>query len=116
MWFFRSPVIVFGEDALDHLARIKGHKALIITDENMVALGFVAMVQSKLSEASIETTVFAEVEPDPSLQAVQQGAEAALAYEPDWIVGLGGGSAIDTAKGVFVLYERPDLEPGDLKA
>lgn len=114
MWFFRSPVIVFGEDALDHLARIEGHKALIITDENMAALGFVAMVQSKLSEAGIETAVFAEVEPDPSLQAVQRGAEAALAYEPDWIVGLGGGSAIDTAKGVFVLYERPDLAPDDI--
>jgi alcohol dehydrogenase class IV len=114
MWFFRSPEIVFGEDALDHLVCIQGHKALIVTDENMVALGFVEWVQDKLSEAGIETAVFGQVEPDPCLRTVQEGARAALAYEPDWIIGLGGGSAMDTAKGVFVLYERPDLAPDEI--
>lgn len=111
MWFFRSPEIVFGEDALDYLAEIQGNKALIITDENIVALGFVEKVQAKLSQAGIETAVFAKVEPNPSMQTVQRGAEAAKAYKPDWIVGLGGGSPIDAAKSILILYERPDLAP-----
>ncbi len=111
MWFFRSPEIVFGEDALDYLAEIQGHKAFIVTDQNIVALGFVEKVQAKLAEADIETTVFAEVEPNPAMQTVQRGAEAARAYEPDWIVGLGGGSCIDAAKSMWILYERPDLTP-----
>jgi alcohol dehydrogenase class IV len=114
MWFFRSPEIVFGEDALDYLAEIQGHKALIVTDENIVALGFVKKVQAILSQAGIETAVFAEVEPNPSMQTVQRGAEAAKAYEPDWIVGLGGGSSIDAAKSIWILYERPDLAPDEV--
>ena len=111
MWFFRSPEIIFGEDSLERLAEIQGHRAFIVTDENIVALGFVETVEAKLSEAGIEAAVFAEIEPNPSLQTVQRGAEAALAYEPDWIVGLGGGSCLDAAKSIFILYERPDLTP-----
>jgi alcohol dehydrogenase class IV len=111
MWFFRSPEIIFGEGALDHVASIQGHKALVVCDENMVHLGFVEMVRSRLAEAGIETAVFAEVEPNPSLQTVQRGAERALAWGPDWVVGLGGGSCIDAAKAIFVLYERPDVSP-----
>ena len=114
MWFFRSPEIVFGAGALDHLTDLPGRRALIVTDENMVKLGFVRQVQEALAQSGIETAVFAEVEPNPSLQTVKRGAEAALAYGPDWIIGLGGGSAMDAAKSVFVQYERPDLPPDDL--
>lgn len=114
MWFFRSPEIIFGEEALDHLADLQGHRAFIVTDKNIVSLGFVDKVQAVLSQAGIETAVFAEVEPNPSLQTVRRGAEAALAYEPDWVIGLGGGSCIDAAKSVYVQYERPDLAPDDL--
>jgi alcohol dehydrogenase class IV len=111
MWFFRSPEIVFGEGALEHLSNVRGRKALIVTDQNIIALGLVRQVQDRLAEAGMETVVFAEVEPNPSTQTVQRGAEAALSAGPDWIVGLGGGSAIDAAKAIFVLYERPDLTP-----
>jgi alcohol dehydrogenase class IV len=114
MWFFRSPEIVFGEGALDHLASIQGHKAFIVTDANIVRLGFVEMVQAKLAEAGIESAVFAEVEPNPSLQTVEQGAKAAQAYDPDWIIGLGGGSCLDAAKSVWIQYERPDLAPDNV--
>lgn len=114
MWFFRSPEIVFGEGAIDHLAQVQGTKALIVTDENIVALGFVAKVQAKLREAGLEASIFSEVEPNPSLQTVQQGARAALAYEPDWIIGLGGGSCLDAAKSIWIQYERPDLGPDDV--
>jgi len=109
MWFFRSPEIVFGEGALDHLSRIQGHKAFIVTDENIVRLGFVDQVQARLAEAGIESAVFAEVEPEPSLQTIQRGAEVARTYEPDWVVGVGGGSCMDAAKATWFLYERPDL-------
>ncbi len=114
MWFFRSPEVIFGEGALDHLACIEGRRALIITDETIVSLGFVETVQAKLLEAGIETAVFAEVEPNPSMQTTKRGAKAALAYEPDWIVGLGGGSAIDAAKSIWIQYERPDLAPDEV--
>ena len=114
MWFFRSPEIVFGEDALDYLGEITGRKAFIVTDENIVALGFVEKVREKLSQAGIETAVFAEVEPDPSMATVRRGAQRARTCQPDWIVGLGGGSCIDAAKSIFILYERPDLAPDEV--
>jgi alcohol dehydrogenase class IV len=114
MWFFNSPEIVFGEGALGYLSEIEGKRALIVTDRNMVRLGFVDRVIGHLKEAGIETRVLAEVEPDPSLETVKRGAQAALAYEPDWIVGLGGGSPMDAAKAMWVLYERPDLEPDEI--
>lgn len=114
MWFFSGPEVVFGENALSHLESIQGHKALIVTDENMVKLGFTDMIRARLQKAGIESQVFAEVEPDPSLQTVRKGAEAALAYGPDWIIGLGGGSCLDAAKGIWVLYERPDVDPAGI--
>jgi len=109
MWYFRSPEIVFGEDALDYLLEIQGQKALIVTDPVILELGLVDEVRRKLAAAGIESSVFAEVEPNPSLKTVQRGAQVALAYEPDWIIAVGGGSPIDAAKGIFVLYERPDI-------
>lgn len=111
MWFFNSPQVVFGEGALSYLAQIHGTRAYIITDAQMVQFGFVDLVKEQLANANIETRVFAEVEPDPSLDTVRRGAELLRAYEPDWIVGLGGGSAMDAAKAMWALYERPDLQP-----
>lgn len=114
MWFFKSPEIAYGEDALGYLSEIEGQRAFIVTDQNMVKLGFVELVAEQLKEAGMAYQTFAEVEPDPSLETVRRGAQAALAYEPDWIVGLGGGSCMDAAKAVWVLYERPDLEPEEI--
>ncbi|MGD8625172.1 MAG: iron-containing alcohol dehydrogenase, partial [Anaerolineae bacterium] len=114
MWFFRCPEIVFGEAALDHLAQIQGNRAFIVTDTNIVALGFVDRVRAKLAEAGLEAAVFDAVEPDPSLETVRLGAREAQAYAPDWIVGLGGGSCLDAAKSIWIQYERPDLEPDNV--
>jgi len=111
MWYFRSPEIVFGQDALDHLAYLKGRRAFIVTDSVVVRLGFVDKVKTKLAEAGLTCDVFDQVEPEPSLQTVQRGAELMLEKEPDWIVGLGGGSAMDAAKAMWILYERPDIAP-----
>jgi alcohol dehydrogenase class IV len=111
MWFFNSPEIVFGEGALSYLAQLHGTRAYIITDAQIRQLGFVDLVQAQLAEANIETRVFAEVEPEPCLETVRRGAAVLREFEPDWIIGLGGGSAMDAAKAMWALYERPDLAP-----
>jgi len=111
MWFFNSPEVVFGPGALDYLEQLQGHRALIITDHTMIRLGFVKQVQERLEKAGIDCAVWEEVEPDPSLETVTAGAQIALEFGPDWIVGLGGGSCMDAAKAIWVLYERPDLTP-----
>ncbi|GAB4158689.1 MAG: hypothetical protein Fur0021_28840 [Candidatus Promineifilaceae bacterium] len=111
MWFFRSPQVYFGEDALTYLGELQGRRALIVTDEVLLGLGFPQKVQTVLQEANMESAVFAEVEPQPSLQTVQRGAAVMQAYAPDWIIGLGGGSCMDAARAMWILYERPDLDP-----
>ncbi len=111
MWFFNSPQVVFGEEALSYLAQLHGRRATIVTDAHMVQFGFVDLVEARLAEAKIDTQVFAEVEPEPALETVRRGAESMGTYQPDWIVGLGGGSVMDAAKAMWALYERPDLQP-----
>jgi alcohol dehydrogenase class IV len=111
MWYFNSPDIVFGEGALAHLQEIDGHRAFIVTDENLLGLGFVKTAQDSLTKAGIESAVFSQVEPDPSLETVKRGAQAMAEFGPDWVVGLGGGSSMDAAKAMWVLYERPDIKP-----
>ncbi len=111
MWYFESPKIVFGEGALAHLKEIDGRRAFVVTDGNLVELGFVQNVRDHLGQAGLESAVFSRVEPDPSLETVVDGAEAMTEFEPEWIVGLGGGSCMDAAKAMWVLYERPDIKP-----
>ena len=111
MWYFRNPLIVFGDDALEHLREIKGKRALIVTDAILVKLGYADKVARELKQAGIEQRVFAEVEPDPSVDTVKRGAQVALEYEPDWLIGLGGGSSMDAAKMIWMLYAQPDTEP-----
>ncbi len=119
MWHFVSPKIVFGEGALDALDELHGWRAargcaLIVTDTTLLELGLVDRVVSHLHTAEIDTHIFDAVEPEPSVQTVQQGVEVARDVGPDWIVGLGGGSAMDAAKAIWVLYERPDLQPAEI--
>jgi alcohol dehydrogenase class IV len=114
MWYFNSPLIVFGEDALHELISIEGERAFVVTDANIARLGYVDRVGEKLREAGLAYQVFAEVEPDPSLETVQRGAEQIRQYAPDWIIGLGGGSAMDAAKAMWVLYEHPGMVPAEI--
>lgn len=109
MWFFRSPNIVFGPESLDYLVEIPAKRALIITDSLLEKLGLVGLVTRKLEAAGVAYHVFAEVTAEPTLELALKGAEVAREVKPDLIIGLGGGSAMDTAKTVRVLYERPDL-------
>lgn len=107
MWQFSSPFIVFGEDALCYLDNVQARHVFIVTDVNMVRLGILAMVAEHLTAPY---TVFDGVEPEPSLQTVRAAAARMLESEPDWIVGLGGGSCMDAAKAAWLLYERPDAQ------
>jgi len=114
MWYFVSPQVIFGEDALEALSDLTGSRAFIVTDENLIKLGVAEKVRDRLLKAGMDTCFFRSVEPDPSVQTVLQGKQAALDYQPDWIIGLGGGSCMDAAKAIWVLYERPDLDPKEI--
>jgi len=114
MWHFVSPRIVFGEAALSSLEDINCKRALVVTDQTLVQLGIVERVTGLLSKKGVETLVFDQVEPDPTLTSVELGVQAANSFNPDWIIGLGGGSPMDAAKAIWVLYERPDLIPAGI--
>jgi alcohol dehydrogenase class IV len=114
MWYFVSPQVVFGEGALMALDDLEGRRALVVTDATLVRLGLVDKVTQHLDKAGLAITLFDAVEPDPSLETVRLGAALALETEPDWIVGVGGGSALDAAKAIWVLYERPDMHPAEI--
>ena len=114
MWYFDAPEIIYGEGALEELAQMKGSRAFIVTDPVLHNLGFTEKIAGHLRDAGMEVAAFTEVEPEPSLQTVQKGAEIMRDFEPDVIVGLGGGSSMDAAKAMWVLYERPDLQPDEI--
>jgi alcohol dehydrogenase class IV len=111
MWYFDSPHMIFGEEALSHLAQLSGRRAFVITDRNIVRLGLAQLVVDQVAAAGLACTVFDEVEPEPSLQMAQRCAAALAQYQPDWIIGLGGGSCMDAAKAAWLLYENPGIEP-----
>ena len=114
MWSFVSPRVVFGEDALDALREVQGRCALIVTDKGVAGLGLVEPVLDRLQSAGLTCHLFDEVEPDPSVPTVERGVLRALDLEPDWIVGVGGGSPMDAAKAIWTLYERTDLVAADI--
>jgi alcohol dehydrogenase class IV len=109
MWQFKSPFIVFGQDALDYLDSLHGRHAFIVTDANIVRLGLALFVTERLKSANMAYTIFDRVEPEPSLQTVRFAAQEMTRVQPDWIIGLGGGSCLDAAKAAWLLYERPDV-------
>ena len=111
MWFFSSPQIVFGEQALSYLERLSGARAAIVTDATLVRLGLVERIRQALAPTGMEILVIDQVEPDPSLETVRRGAARLCAFAPQWIIALGGGSVMDAAKAMWILYERPDIEP-----
>jgi alcohol dehydrogenase class IV len=110
MWYFRSPEIVFGEDALEHLETLEGERAFIITDLKMVQLGFVELIGDHLHKNGMEYDVFSEVPSEPALETIQAGADKLKIFQPEWIIGLGGGSVLDAAKAMWILYENPGFD------
>ena len=102
--------IYYGRGSLETLKTLKGKKAIIVVGGgSMKRFGFLDKVENYLHEAGIETRLFENVEPDPSVETVMKGAAAMREYEPDWIVSIGGGSPIDAAKAMWAFYEYPDV-------
>ncbi|MGQ9641404.1 MAG: iron-containing alcohol dehydrogenase [Candidatus Bathycorpusculaceae bacterium] len=114
MWWFQSPKIAFGEDALEALKDLEGKKAYIVTDKAIKSLGYVDLISKYLRETGFEVEVFDEVKPEPSLEDIIEDAKTLSKFAPDWIIGLGGGSCMDAAKAMWVLYERPDIKLADI--
>ena len=87
---------------------------LVVGGGSMKRQGFLDKAVNYLKEAGMEVQLFEGVEPDPSVETVMKGAEAMRAFEPDWIVAMGGGSPIDAAKAMWAFYEYPDVTFEDL--
>lgn len=105
----------YGKGSLEQLKFIQGKKAiLVLGGGSMKKFGFVDKAVSYLKEAGIETLLFENVEPDPSVETVMKGAEAMREFEPDWIISMGGGSPIDAAKAMWVFYEYPETSFEDI--
>ena len=100
--------------ALRELQDMGKKKAFIVTDRVLAELGYTEKVTSILEEMGIDFRIFSEVEPDPTLKAAKAGAQAMLAYKPDVIISLGGGSPMDAAKIMWVMYEHPEVHFEDL--
>jgi len=111
MWNFSCPLIVYGDNALEYLAQVKGKKAFIVTDKNIVKLGLTKLVTDQLDAVNIRWEIFDAIEPEPSLNTINKGKIAVGKYQPDWVIGIGGGSCLDAAKAIICLLARPDLEP-----
>ena len=112
-WFKIPPRIYFMRGAVQYLSKMpKIEKTFIVTDENMVKLGYVDKVIYHLNKRQnhVNIEIFDQVEPDPSLQTVKKGVEEMKRFKPDTIIALGGGSPIDAAKGMWLFYEHPEVE------
>lgn len=120
MLWFRSPEKVYIKKgclpiALEELKEINPRKkAFIVTDRFLYENGYTRPVTEKLGEMGIAYTVFSEVEPDPTLKIAKKGAEMMTNFAPDVIIAIGGGSAMDAAKIMWVLYEHPDADFTDM--
>jgi alcohol dehydrogenase class IV len=110
MNFSIPRTIVYGEGAMAKLGDLGGKKAALVTGgSSMRRFGFLAEAEKILAKAGFATIVIDGVEPNPSVATVRRGAELMRGFEPDWIVAIGGGSAIDAAKVMWCFYEHPDL-------
>ena len=102
--------LYFGDNAIDYLKEVKGNKAmLVIGSERLINDGTVPKIQENLKVANIETIVFKGVENDPSVATVRKGVEMMNEFNPDLIIGIGGGSPIDAAKAMWIFYEYPEF-------
>ena len=120
MLWMRTPEKVYFKNgcmpvALDVLGTVMGKKrCFIVTDSFLYKNGYTKAIEDKLDQMGIVHTCFSDVEPDPSLASAKAGAAAMRAFEPDCIIALGGGSAMDAGKVMWVLYENPDADFDDM--
>lgn len=120
MLWFRAPEKIYIKKgclpvALEELKNVLSRKrAFIVTDKFLFENGFTRCITDKLNELGIVYSEFSDVEPDPTLDSAERGAEAMRSFKPDVIIALGGGSAMDAAKIMWVLYEHPEADFEDM--
>jgi acetaldehyde dehydrogenase/alcohol dehydrogenase len=120
MLWFRTPERIYTQrgclpEALGEIRDTMGKKrAFIVTDSYLYASGSANSLIKRLDELGLEHTVYHGVEPDPSLACAREGAATMSMFEPDVIIALGGGSAMDAAKIMWLLYEHPEVDFQDL--
>jgi alcohol dehydrogenase len=107
--------VAYGKGALDNLAQLSGKRAAIVTGgSSMKKFGFLDRCEELLNKAGMESIIIDGVEPNPSVETVKRGASEMAAFGPDWIVAIGGGSALDAAKVMWCFYEHPHLSFEDI--
>jgi acetaldehyde dehydrogenase/alcohol dehydrogenase len=117
-WFKIPSKIYFERNSIEYLRDMRNiSKIFIVTDRSMVDLGYVNRVtdQLNLRRNPVQIQLFCDVEPDPDITTVQKGVELMNAFRPDTIIALGGGSAMDAAKAMWLFYEHPEVNFDDLK-
>nr|WP_288827049.1 bifunctional acetaldehyde-CoA/alcohol dehydrogenase [uncultured Clostridium sp.] len=120
MLWFRNPEKVYFKKgcmpvALSELKDVYNKKrAFVVTDSFLYMNGYTKAITDKLNEMGIVYTVFSDVQPDPTLANAEAGAAAMKAFQPDTIIALGGGSAMDAAKIMWVMYEHPEVDFQDM--
>ena len=116
MLWFRTPEKVYIKKgclpvALDELKNVMGKKRVfIVTDNFLYKNGYTKVITDKLNEMGIEHSTFFNVAPDPTLASAIEGTKEIVAFEPDCIIAVGGGSAMDAAKIMWVMYEHPEVD------
>ena len=117
-WFKIPPKIYFENDSIQYLEKMPNiSRAFIVTDPMMVKLGNVDKILYYLRKRTeyCHAEIFSEVEPDPSVETIMRGVAAMNSFQPDVIIALGGGSAMDAAKGMWLFYEHPETDFGGLR-
>jgi len=117
-WFKVPSKIYFERNSIQYLKDMKNvHKVFIVTDKTMVELGFLNKITEQLNLRSnqVQVSLFCDVEPDPDIKTVKRGLSIMKSFEPDTIIALGGGSAMDCAKGMWLFYENEDVNFDDIK-
>lgn len=117
-WFKVPEKIYFEPGSIAYLEKMPDiERAFIVTDPGMIKFGYVDRILYHLRkrEKHVHCEIFSEVESDPSFDTIYKGLELMNNFKPDVIIALGGGSAIDAAKGMWLFYEHPDADPEGMK-
>ena len=110
-WFRVPPKIFFEKDSITYLRHIEAERVMLVCDPGMVQFGYADLVkrQLELNRHKPAVDVFSNVEPNPSTNTVYKGLERFVDFQPDVIIALGGGSAMDAAKAMWMFFEHPDV-------
>lgn len=117
-WFKVPDKIYFEHNSIQYLEKMPNiTRAFIVTDPGMVSLGYEDKILYYLRKRTehVHCEIFSDVEPDPSIETVKRGAQMMDEFKPDVIIALGGGSAMDAAKGMWLFYEHPDVDFNSLR-